>query len=415
MKSNGILAVILGGGKGSRLYPLTKYRAKPAVPIGGKFRIIDIAISNCLNSDIKEIFVLTQFNTHSLHRHIYDTYRFGRLSRGFVEILAAQQTSENMNWYQGTADAVRQNLSFITDINAKYTLVLSGDHLYRMDYREFLKTHIDKKADITISVKPVSREEAPCFGILQTNKKGRIIRFVEKPGGEALESIKSPGLPDEKPFLASMGIYMFSTKFLFKVLEENPSDDFGKHIIPSAIESHRVYVHRFEGYWKDIGMMRSFFEANLELASINPPFTFYDEDAPVYTRPRFLPGSRMEDCQINHALLGDGCYIRESIINNAIIGIRTIIGCNVKIENCVIMGADFYESNASEGLIPIPIGIGKDCIIKNAIIDKNARIGKSVQILNEKGIKEIETEKYSIRDGIIVIPKNVIIEDGTII
>lgn len=413
MKSNGILAVILGGGKGSRLYPLTKYRAKPAVPFGGKFRIIDIAISNCLNSDIKKIFVLTQFNTHSLHRHIYDTYRFGHLSRGFVEILAAQQTSKNMNWYQGTADAVRQNLSFITNINANYTLVLSGDHLYRMDYREFLKTHIDKKADITISVKPVSREEAPGFGILQTDKKGHILRFIEKPSGEVLESIKSPGLPEEKPFLASMGIYMFSTELLFKVLEENPSDDFGKHIIPSAIESYKVFAHQFEGYWKDIGTIEAFFKANIELASINPPFSFYDEEAPVYTRPRFLPGSRMEGCQINRALLGEGCYIRESVINNAIIGIRTIIGCNAKIENCVIMGADFYESMPPKGLIPI--GIGKDSVIKNAIIDKNARIGQSVQILNEKSVKEIETEKYSIRDGIIVIPKNVVIEDGTII
>ncbi|MCK4447610.1 MAG: glucose-1-phosphate adenylyltransferase [Candidatus Marinimicrobia bacterium] len=413
MKSNGILAVILGGGKGTRLYPLTKYRAKPAVPIAGKFRIIDIAISNCLNSDIKKIFILTQFNTHSLHRHIYDTYRFGRLSRGFVEILAAQQTSENMNWYQGTADAVRQNISFITDVDADYTLVLSGDHLYRMDYREFLKTHIEKKADITISVKPVSREEASSFGILQTDRKGRILRFIEKPDNDVLASVMSPGLPDKKPFLASMGIYMFATEFLFKVLEEDPSDDFGKHIIPSAIESYKVYAHRFEGYWKDIGTIEAFFEANLELASINPPFTFYDEDAPVYTRPRFLPGSRMEDCQINRALLGEGCYVRKSVISNAIIGIRTIIGCYANIENCVIMGADYYESIPPEGLIPI--GIGNNCVVKNAIIDKNARIGNGVQIVNKKGVKEIETKRYSIRDGIIVIPKNVVIENGFII
>ena len=413
MKSNGILAVVLGGGKGARLYPLTKYRAKPAVPIAGKFRIIDIAISNCLNSDIKKIFILTQFNTHSLHRHIYDTYRFGRLSRGFVEILAAQQTSENMNWYQGTADAVRQNISFITEIDADYTLVLSGDHLYRMDYSDFLKTHIEKKADITISVKPVSREEASSFGILQTDRKGRILRFIEKPDNDVLASVMSPGLPDKKPLLASMGIYMFATEFLFKVLEENPSDDFGKHIIPSAIESHKVYAHHFKGYWKDIGTIKAFFDANLELASINPPFTFYDEDAPVYTRPRFLPGSRMEDCQINRALLGEGCYVRKSVISNAIIGIRTIIGCYANIENCVIMGADYYESIPPEGLIPI--GIGNNCVVKNAIIDKNARIGNGVQIVNKKGVKEIETERYSIRDGIIVIPKNVVIENGSII
>jgi len=413
VKSNGILAVVLGGGKGARLYPLTKYRAKPAVPIAGKFRIIDIAISNCLNSDIKKIFILTQFNTHSLHRHIYDTYRFGRLSRGFVEILAAQQTSENMNWYQGTADAVRQNISFITEIDADYTLVLSGDHLYRMDYSDFLKTHIEKKADITISVKPVSCEEASSFGILQTDRKGRILRFIEKPDNDVLASVMSPGLPDKKPFLASMGIYMFATEFLFKVLEENPSDDFGKHIIPSAIESHKVYVHHFKGYWKDIGTIKAFFDVNLELASINPPFTFYDEDAPVYTRPRFLPGSRIEDCQINRALLGEGCYVRKSVISNAIIGIRTIIGCYSNIESCVIMGADYYESTPPEGLIPI--GIGNNCVVKNAIIDKNARIGNGVQIVNKKGVKEIETKRYSIRDGIIVIPKNVVIENGFII
>ncbi|MDD5765440.1 MAG: glucose-1-phosphate adenylyltransferase [Candidatus Marinimicrobia bacterium] len=413
MKKDGLLAVILGGGKGTRLYPLTKYRAKPAVPFGGKFRIIDVAISNCLNSHINRIFVLTQFNSHSLHRHIYGTYRLGHFYGGFVDILAAQQTLEHTEWYQGTADAVRQNLSYIIEGNTKYTIILSGDHLYRMDYREFLNTHIQSGADFTISVKPVSPQDAGDFGILQTDKDNHILRFAEKPKGDTLESFRSPGLPPETPFLASMGIYIFNTDILLKILEENPSDDFGRHIIPTSIGNYRVQAHLFDGYWKDIGTMDSFFQANLEMASPNPPFDLYDEDAPIYTHARALPGSRVENCKLYCTLIGEGSILRDSEIRQTVIGIRTRISSGNLIENCVIMGADYYRFDSS-GAEP-PIGIGQKCIIRNAIIDKNARIGNNVRIINENNVREAEFPTYSIRDGIVVIPKNSIIPDDTVI
>jgi glucose-1-phosphate adenylyltransferase len=413
MNNNEILAVILGGGKGTRLYPLTKYRAKPAVPIAGKFRIIDIPISNCLNSGISKIFLLTQFNTHSLHRHIYDTYRFGQFTRGFVEILAAQQTIENSNWYQGTADAVRKNMHYIKEVNAKYVIILAGDHLYRMDYRNFIETHIRKKADITIAVKPVTAEEASNFGILQTDNSNRIVHFVEKPQEDTLEEIKSPGTSSTTPYLASMGIYLFSTDILEKILDENRMDDFGKHIIPSVIGVYDVYAHQFKGYWRDIGTIEMFFKANMELTSINPPFTFYDEESPVYTHPRFLPGSRTENCKIRRTLLADGCYLEKCETDKAVIGIRSIIRYGTKIENSVIMGADYYEDKSLNSLQPI--GIGRKCLIKNTIIDKNARIGDNVKIVNKERLQTLDTENYSIRDGIVVIPKNSIILEGTVI
>lgn len=413
MKNNEILAVILGGGKGVRLYPLTKYRAKPAVPIAGKFRIIDIPISNCLNSGINKIFLLTQFNTHSLHRHIYDTYRFGQFTRGFVEILAAQQTLENTGWYQGTADAVRQNISFIKGVNTKYVIILAGDHLYRMDYRNFLETHIRKKADITIAVKPVTKREASNFGILQTDNNDCIVHFVEKPQGDALSEIKSPGTSSTTPYLASMGIYLFSIDILEKVLEDNKMDDFGRHIIPSAIGAYNIYAHQFKGYWKDVGTIGAFFKANMELTSVNPPFTFYDEESPIYTHPRYLPGSRAENCRIHKTLLADGCYLEECKIDSAVIGIRSVIRYGTKIENSVIMGADYYEEKSPNNLPPI--GIGKRCLVKNAIIDKNARIGDNVKIINKERLQNFDAENYSIRDGIVVVPKNSVIPEGMVI
>lgn len=408
-----ILAVILGGGQGTRLFPLTKYRAKPAVPFGGKFRIIDIPISNCLNSKIERIYVLTQFNTESLHRHIYGTYRLGRFTRGFVDILAAQQTTENMDWYQGTADAVRQNLEYIRQINARYTLILSGDHLYRMDYNQFLHSHIKNRADITISVKPVPRGEASGFGILKTDQQNRILEFVEKPGADCLDATASPGLPEETPFLASMGVYIFSSPILFEILRQNLSADFGKHIIPYAIENYRVFTHTFSDYWRDIGTMESFFKANLELTSLKPAFTFYDEKFPIYTHARSLPGSRVDSCKFERVLLADGCFVDGSTIKNSVIGIRSKIAANSLLENCVVMGGDFYESKPKRGTIPI--GIGKDCIIKNAIIDKNARIGNQVRILNQENIRNLDHDKYYIRDGIVVIPKNMMIPNNTVI
>ncbi|MBU0711141.1 glucose-1-phosphate adenylyltransferase [bacterium] len=413
MRKSDVLAVVLGGGKGTRLYPLTKYRAKPAVPFGGKFRIIDVPISNCLNSNIDQIYILTQFNTESLHRHIYSTYRLGRFTEGFVDILAAQQTTENMDWYQGTADAVRQNLEYIKEVNASYTIILSGDHLYRMDYNEFLKTHVEKKADITISVKPVSRNEASGFGILKTDQESRIHQFVEKPESNQLDAARSPGLTEETPFLASMGIYIFTTKVLIDILNQSSSDDFGRHIIPSSIGSYRVFAHSFSGYWRDIGTMESFFNANLELTSLKPPFTFYDENFPIYTRARSLPGSRVDNCSFEHTLLADGCFIEKSKIRKSVVGIRTIISRNSELENCVLMGNDFYESNNIN--YTVPIGIGENCIIKNAIIDKNARIGNNVRIINRDNAKTADRQNYYIREGIVVIPKNTTIPDNQII
>ena len=406
-----LLAIILGGGKGTRLYPLTKLRAKPAVPIAGKFRIIDITLSSCLNSNVKKIYVLTQFNTHSLHRHIYDTYHMGRFSGGFVDILAAQQTAHNKRWYQGTADAVRQNLNYITNAKADYSLVLSGDHIYRMDYKKFWDFHRSKKADISISVQPVSAEEATSLGILKTNEHQRIVKFVEKPDEEQLGDLKSPGLPDETPFLASMGIYLFDTNILIDKLNSIHEHDFGHDIIPLTIKTNRVFGYKFNGYWKDIGTIKSFFESNLELAGHNPPFSFFDEEAPVYTRARSLPGSRVDNADISNSLLADGGKIYECELNNTVIGLRSYIDKGSRLENVVMMGADYYEQEV-EGDIP-RIGIGKDCYIKNAIIDKNVRIGDNVKIINKDNVTNKESEYYEIKDGITVIPKNTIINSGT--
>jgi len=408
-----VLSVILGGGKGARLYPLTRYRAKPAVPIAGKFRLIDIPISNSLNSGINKIYLLTQFNNHSLHRHVNDTYQFGQFSSGFVDILAAQQTNVNRDWYQGTADAVRQNSHLISNADTEYTLILSGDHLYRMDYRDFAEFHVAKNADVTIGVKPVNAEDAQSFGILQTDEQGRIIRFVEKPREAMLKDVKSPGLPEETPYLASMGIYFYNTDKLLQNLYAIQKEDFGKHIIPEIIDDHEVYAYRFDGYWRDIGTIKSFFTANLELADTNPPFNFYDEKAPFYTRPRFLPGSKIKDSYINRALISDGCFINHAKIEKAVIGLRSRIGSGTSIYNAIVMGFDYYEKN--EDRETIALGIGENCVIKNAIIDKNARIGENVQIINQHNVSDAEEDSYYIKDGIVVIPKHTIIPDNTII
>jgi glucose-1-phosphate adenylyltransferase len=413
MNTDEVLAVILGGGKGTRLYPLTKYRAKPAVPFAGKYRIIDVALSNCLNSGINKIYILTQFNTHSLHRHIYGTYRLGRFMAGFVDILAAQQTMDNVDWYQGTADAVRKNLNYILDVKPRYTLILSGDHLYRMNYGEFLQTHIQTGADITIAVKPVKADEASGFGILQVDASGWITRFVEKPPREVLPGLISPGLPSETPYLASMGIYIFSTPILLQLLAEISQDDFGRHIIPAAIETLHVASFQFNGYWKDIGTISSFFETNLELASLNPPFRLVEKGSSIYTRARSLPGSRLRDCSLTDTMLADGCLIDEATIHKAVIGVRTIIRRGVQIEESVVMGADYYEDESENA--SIPLGIGEGSVIRRAILDKNVRIGKGVQIVNRQNLKEYDDELFAIRDGIVVIPKNTIIPDGTFI
>ncbi len=413
LKMSDVLSVILGGGKGTRLYPLTRYRAKPAVPIAGKFRLIDIPISNTLNSGIKKTYLLTQFNNHSLHRHVNDTYQFGQFSKGFVDILAAQQTNANKDWYQGTADAVRQNSHFISNADTEYTLILGGDHLYRMDYRKFAEYHVTQNADVSICVQPVGKEQATQLGILQTDEKGKIIKFVEKPQEAMLKDIKSPGLPDETPYLASMGIYFYNTEKLLQNLYSIQKEDFGKHIIPEILEDHEVYAYKFEGYWRDIGTIQSFYRANLELAAVSPPFNFYDEHLPFFTRPRFLPGSKIKASKINDGLIADGCFLNSVSVEKAVVGLRSRIGYNTTIKDSVIMGYDYYEKNEEKEFIPL--GIGENCVIKNAIIDKNVRIGNNVQIINKKKLKDAEEDSFYIKDGIVVIPKHTVIPDNTII
>ncbi len=422
MRSEDIIAVILGGGRGERLYPLTKDRAKPAVPIAGKFRLIDIPVSNCMYADIDRMFVLTQFNSTSLNRHIVQTYRFDIFSRGYIQVLAAQQTQENTDWYQGTADAVRQNLKRLIDIDPKYILILSGDQLYRMDYRAMLKKHIDNNAEITVAVLPIERDQVKEFGILKTEADGRIVKFKEKPQeeGEISEmEIKSEILenhgvtPKARSHVASMGIYIFNTDVLKDTLGDRM--DFGKHVIPDSIDNRRIYAHYFDGYWRDVGTIRSFYETNLELTKVIPPFDFYNEAAQIYTHPRFLPGSKINGCTVQSSILCEGSIITKSSINNSIIGVRSVINEGTEIESSIVMGADYYDRLKDQCDTEPYIGIGKGCIIKNAIVDKNARIGCNVMIINEQGIKELNSDNYSIREGIVVVHKEAVIPDGTAI
>jgi len=414
-----VMAVILGGGQGRRLYPLTKLRAKPAVPIGGKYRLIDIPISNCLNSGVHKIQVLTQFLSASLHRHIYQTYKFDLFSGGFVYILAAEETPSGMDWYQGTADAVRKQLIHLLAAYVEDILILSGDHLYRMDYGEFVELHREKRADVTIAVQPVAAANALRLGILKTDEDGRITTFREKPGPGELAGLESP-VDRERPYLASMGIYIFRADVLRQVLEESQAEDFGSQIIPAAIGRLRVYAFPFAGYWVDIGTMRAFYEANLALTLPKPPFDFYNPRYPIYTRPRFLPSSRADGCDLERTVLAEGCLLQDSFIRESVIGLRSIMGPDVRITRTVMMGADFYETpeqKAGNRRLGRPdVGIGRGCTIEGAIIDKNARIGEGVTIRSHPLDEEmVETENAVIRDGIVVIPKNVVIPDGTII
>jgi len=419
MAMQDVMALILGGGRGTRLYPLTKLRAKPAVPIGGKYRLIDIPISNCLNSGVHKIYVLTQFLSASLHRHIYQTYKFDVFSGGFVYILAAEETPSGMDWYQGTADAVRKQLPRFAHARVEDILILSGDHLYRMDYAEFVELHREERADVTIAVQPVARAAAPRFGILKTDEGGRITSFHEKPQGDELDGLES--LPDsDKPYMASMGIYLFRSDVLRKVLEESDVEDFGKQIIPAAIENLRVYAFPFDGYWEDIGTIRALYEANLALTLPEPPFKFFDPQHPIYTRPRFLPSSWVTGCHLERTVLAEGCLIWQSDIRESVLGLRSVIGPGARVTRTVMMGADFYETperKAENRHLGRPdVGIGRDSIIEGAIIDKNARIGEGVTIrphAPDEGM--VETENYVIRDGVVVVPKNAVIPDGTVI
>jgi glucose-1-phosphate adenylyltransferase len=408
-----VLAVVLGGGQGTRLYPLTKFRAKPAVPIGGKFRLIDIPVSNCIHWDIRKIYVLTQFNTVSLHRHLSNTYKFDRFSRGFVQILAAQQTLQGRDWYEGTADAVRKNLGFIQNQDVSHVVILSGDQLYRLNLQEFLDFHQKKDAEITLASIPIPRESTPGFGILQIDKNLRIVDFEEKPRQQTLlDKLQIPAeLVKTQPFLASMGIYIFNKEVLVRLLEESQSEDFGKQIIPASIRTHRVYTYIFDGYWEDVGTIGAFFEANLDFARPVPKFNFYDEHNPIYTNARFLPGSKIKNCEINHALICEGSILEGSKISNAVIGIRSIIKQGSTLDQVVVMGADYYGD--AKTIDTSKMGIGKNCFIRNTILDKNVRIGDNV-VIDYKGTeKEIETDLYHIKDGIVVVPKNIQIPANT--
>ena len=424
-----LLAVILGGGAGTRLFPLTAQRSKPAVPLGGKYRLVDVPISNCINSDVIRIFVLTQHNSASLNRHIAQTYRFSPFAEAFVEILAAEQTPESPQWFQGTADAVRQVLPHISDWGIDTLLILSGDHLYRMDYRDFLKRHYESDADVTVSVIPCSPQDASEFGLLKTDSTGRIIEFREKPTGEALEAMRvdttSLGLDAEqaaaRPFLASMGIYVFKYDRLAELLKEDGTRfDFGREVIPAAISSGPVQAFMFDGYWEDIGTIGAFYKANMEMTSKIPPFNLFDAEAPLFTRARYLPPSKIDDCEIRDSIVSDGCIINGAKINQSVIGLRSRIGAGTRLDASYMMGADYYQSLeelARDHAAGRPrVGIGAGSVISRAIIDKNARIGSSVRLVNEAGIENADGEggSYYIRDRIIIVPKNAVVKDGTI-
>lgn len=419
------LAIIMGGGRGTRLQPLTATRSKPAVPIAGKYRLVDIPISNCINSNIRRIYVLTQFNTESLHRHITEAYHFDQFSRDFVRILAAQQTYAGDVWYQGTADAVRQNINYFLERPYQYYVILSGDQLYRMDFRSMLRAHQETQADVTLATTPVTRDKVSGFGIMKTDPSGQITRFVEKPQNPALlddlrltpEQLKDSGFHGgEERYLASMGIYIFSRRALEESLLGNSMMDFGREIIPAAIRGGRVQSYLFKGYWEDIGTIKSFHQANLELTDTVPNYNFFDLENPIYTRARFLPASKINSANIERCLVSDGCIIEKSVLRHSIIGVRSLIEEGAEITDSVIMGADYFNQAAGFGLphSPPEISIGKGSRIHQAIIDKNAVIGKNV-VIDPRGRPDGETEYCYFRDGIAVVPKGMTIPDGTVV
>ncbi|MEL6354829.1 MAG: glucose-1-phosphate adenylyltransferase [Cyanobacteria bacterium J06627_28] len=430
-----VLSIILGGGAGTRLYPLTKYRAKPAVSLAGMYRLIDIPVSNCLNSDILKIYVLTQFNSASLNRHISKAYNFSTFSDGFVEVLAAQQTPDSPSWFEGTADAVRKYLWMFESADVDEFVILSGDHLYRMDYSDYVMKHRESGADVTLSVVPIGYKTASSFGLMKVDENNRIVEFAEKPKGDDLEAMKvdttamglSPEEAAEKPFIASMGIYVFKKQVLIDLLRNNPEQtDFGKEIIPASARDYNVQAYLFNGYWEDIGTIEAFYNANLALTDQpKPAFSFYSEDAPIYTRSRYLPPSKIQDCHITESIISEGCILKNCRIHNSVIGLRQRIHANCEIDSSLLIGSDYYEEMNVHSEFPlsaekadqIPIGIGEGSIIKKAIIDKNARIGRNVQIINKDNVEEAENEAegYYIRSGIVVVIKNAVIPDGTII
>jgi len=424
---NAVLSLVLGGGQGTRLFPLTKDRAKPAVPLGGKYRLVDIPISNCINSGLKRVYLLTQFNSASLHRHVTQSFKFDQFSNGFVEVLAAEQTLTDTSWYQGTADAVRKNLNHLMNHPFKYVLVLSGDQLYRMDYRTIIAHHAANNADVTVATTPVPRQDIPSLGIMQMDVDYRINRFVEKPKNAAVQETLHldrqwyPRLgieSDDELFLASMGIYVFNREVMVELLN-NSLADFGKHIIPSVIKTHRVFAYIFQGYWEDIGTIRAFFEANLGLTEVLPRFNFFDMGSPIFTRPRFLPACKLNGATVERSLVAEGCILNNAEVRSSLVGLRSIVADGAQLYRTVLMGADYYESNESisqnEAEGRPRIGIGRNTRIENAIIDKNSRIGDECIISPEGKPTDMDHPLYYVRDGVIVIPRNGCIPHRTVI
>ena len=421
--NNEVLAIILGGGQGSRLFPLTHHRAKPAVPIGGSYRLIDIPLSNCLHADIRRIFVLTQFNSASLNRHIAQAYRMDPFSHGFVDILAAEQTPDNPGWYQGTADAVRQAARHFVGFDADYYLILAGDHLYRMDYTELVDAHCDRRADITIATQPVTIEDASAMGIFRFDRAGQIAAFEEKPKRERLNEIGQSIPPGagagahsaDKPFIASMGVYVFSRDVLLEAIEQENATDFGRQIIPAALGRYKVNAFLFRGFWADVGTVASFYDANIMLTQPKSPFKFYDPRSPIYTHARFLPGARLSDCTARDAIIAEGCYVDRATVEQSVVGIRANIQAGATIRRSVLLGADFYEADQgapARGGTP-RLGIGRDVVLDKVIVDKNARIGDGAQLVNSAGVEHADGDGYFIRDGVIIVPKDGVIAPGT--
>jgi glucose-1-phosphate adenylyltransferase len=414
---NDVLTLILGGGRGTRLFPLTHMRSKPAVPLGGKYRLIDIPISNCMHADLKRIFVLTQFNSASLNRHVAQTYRLDVFSDGFVEVLAAEQTPESNDWFQGTADAVRQAARHFVGHDAEYYLILAGDHLYRMDFGEMIEAHIESGADITIAAQPVTPEDATAMGIFLFDDRGQIAGFEEKPDTGRLSAIGSSiprgstagGVTMDKPFVASMGIYVFSREVLLEILEQ-PGVDFGREIIPKALGNHQVNPYIFRGYWADVGTIDAFYEANIQLTRRGAPFNFFHPRWPIYTHPRFLPGTRAYACRIDASIVAEGSYLDHCEVVESVVGIRTHVDVGARITRSVLLGADSYEEEV--GGNAIPLGIGRDVVLDRVIVDKNARIADGVRLVNEAGVQEAEGDGYYIRNGIIIVPKGAVVKPG---
>jgi glucose-1-phosphate adenylyltransferase len=414
-----VIALILGGGRGTRLFPLTQHRSKPAVPIGGNYRLIDVAVSNCLHADLRRIFVLTQYQSESLNSHIANTYKFDMFSSGYVEVLAAEQSDDHSDWFQGTADAVRQCMKHIGPERWNDIAILGGDQLYRMDFADMMRVHHESKADATVAMKAVPAEQTAGFGIMKTAPDGRIIHFEEKPKAERLPDLISPVPGRDPAYLASMGIYIFSRRALIEAVSNEKHIDFGRHVIPAMLSRLRVQAYVFDGYWEDVGTLRSYYEANLALTVGRPDFSFYHPSNPIFTNPRFLPPTKMLDCKVRDALIADGGFIEGADIENSVIGIRSWIGKGVKIRRSLVLGADFYETGEelaeSRKAGEPPLGIGEGTVVDGAIVDKNARIGRNVRIVNEARVKERDAGNYYIREGIVIIPKGASLPDGTVI